>query len=166
MRFPNLRYPVLVSFTLAALMGNQPPVSAETLRFEVGPGVTEYVEVPVPASYSRLSMTVPVRSTTQLNVMSVSSGILQVKDYISTGPTVTEQKVRVVEKVVVKPIYLEKPVYVDRPVYVEWPIERVVEKPIVIEKEKVVEKPVIIERRVKHHSLIRLGLPLVNLEVL
>jgi hypothetical protein len=145
-KFKFRSYRFLTTACLAVLSCNLSPAYADTLRYEVGPGVSEYVTVP--------------------------------------GPTIArEQKIMIVEKVVEKPVLVEKPIYlekiVDRPVYVdriiEKPVERVVEKPVyieqvvekpvIIEKEKVIEKRVI-ERHREHHSLIHLGLPLINLGVL
>ncbi len=219
MTFKVLRNPYLTSLTLALLVGSFTPVGAETIRREVGPGVTEYYHSVQSNSSSPVTITVREQATPHYEVFSGADSFVRGEEVftqevrssgLSTAPAasdmapysstvmrytstrhevnppiahtpVASSKNRVLEKVVEKPVYVEKPVFiekvvekpvekiVEKPVYiertVEVPVDRIVEKPVVIEKETVVEKPVLIEKR-RHHSLLHLGLPLVNLGIL
>lgn len=220
MTFQVLRNPYFTSLTLALLVGSFTPGGAETIRREVGPGVTEYYHSVQSNSSNPVTITVREHASTPYSeafsgadsfvrreevitqevrssglstapaasdlapysstVMRYSSTRHEVNPPIAHAP-VAASKIKVLEKVVEKPIYVEKPVFiekvvekpvekiVEKPVYiertVEVPVDRIVEKPVVIEKETVVEKPVPIEKR-PHHSLLHLGLPLVNLGIL
>lgn len=220
MTFRVLRNPYLTSLTLALVVGSFTPVGAETIRREVGPGVTEYYHSVLSNSSNPVTITVREQaSTPHSEVFSGADSLVSREEVftqevrsagLSTAPaasdmapysstvmrysstrhevnppiahtSVASSKIRVVEKVVEKPVYVEKPVFiekvvekpvekiVEKPVYiertVEVPVDRIVEKPVVIEKETIVEKPVPIEKR-RHHSLLHLGLPLVNLGIL
>lgn len=58
-----------------------------------------------------------------------------------------DENVKVVEKVVEKPVYIEKPV--EKIVYVDRPVETVVEKPIYVDRPVEVEKVVYVDRYVE-----------------
>lgn len=173
---------LIVAATLLCSIACAPSVMADmTTTFEessgvpteIGPGVVEYRTI------RRQTTTI-----TEPEQIIIEKPVVVEKRVVRARPATVKRRVArraavrvapkpaalvtTVERTIEKPIIVERPVLIDRPVevekqvFIDRPVDRIIEKPVIIEHQVpvasppvIIDRPVIIEKKKKH--LLNLG---------